>query len=655
MARLVVWSADETKRELAKRLSHAIDDRRETSYRWEENERTIYNTRGAKLSNSNLSLSFDSDLPSVDGVDQGSGSIGTNYAFKNLRLIHAQLSANPPSVVPRPTSNDPEDRRVADAADRLIRYAIREYKMQEMVDLANLNTLLYGTGFIKTMWDPEDGDILDLNEDTGEITMEGRFHVSVPDPWNIYIDPDATCWDDVRYVYERVMMPFEEACFRFPEKKQLLEQNRRQDKDRYASNDTGSSSSISKNYYDVVELYQYWEKGLPTNGYLGRFCWCLSDGTPLTAIEKNPERYGDKNSKISKACLPFHIFTDIDVPNQVWGKSFVEFATSLQDNLNRLDTVILENVQAHGVARIILPEGSEIQDDSITNSPWDIVKITGTQPPHFMEPMPLPAGMSVLRDQMKLGVDDVMGVNEAMFGQQSREQSGFSMQYATNQGNMIRRRLFNKYVLFVESIYNRYLQVVQKQWNIPRTIKVLGKEKAFETVDIKGADIAGGYDIVVEYGASLSLDPTTRREEIITLMPLFEKAGVEAREILKMLKLNELGSLYDRLELAQDRQREVFEEMTSTGVYIAPEELQDHPHMLSYCYYYVMTTEFKYLEPEQRLLIVEHIKAREKLAATVQQAATGQAPGPAPEGLGGGAAGDLVPGGGPLDLASLLG
>jgi len=42
---------------------------------------------------------------------------------------------------------------------------------------------------------------------------------------------------------------------------------------------------------------------------------------------------------------------------------------------------------------------------------------------------------------------------------------------------------------------------------IPRTIHVLGKEKAFDAMDIKGADIDSGYDLVVEYGASLSLDP----------------------------------------------------------------------------------------------------------------------------------------------------
>jgi hypothetical protein len=302
--------------------------------------------------------------------------------------------------------------------------------------------------------------------------------------------------------------------------------------------------------------------------------------------------------------------------------------------LNKIDTVTLENMQAHGVARIILPEGSEIADDSITNSPWDIIKITGSQPPHFMAPMPMPQIIPDLMGRYKGGIDDTSGINESMLGQQSRETSGFSMQYATNQGNMIRRRLFNKYVLFVEEIYKSFLRVVQKHWEIPRVISVLGKEKAFESTEIKGADIDSGFDLVVEYGASLSLDPTSRREEILTLMPLFEKAGVESRQILNMLKLNELSGLYDTLELASDRQREIFEEMIATGLYIAPEELQDHKNMLSFAYHYLMTTEFKYLQDDEKVLIRRHVREREQLAAAGVGAAAlgGAAPGPAPQG-----------------------
>jgi len=245
-----------------------------------------------------------------------------------------------------------------------------------------------------------------------------------------------------------------------------------------------------------------------------------------------------------------------------------------------------------------------------------------------MEPMPLPSAMPSFREQLHVGIDDTMGVNESMFGIQKREQSGFAMQYATQQGNIIRRRLFNKLVKLTEAVYKDYLNIIKENWKETKTITVLGKEKAFEVIDISGADIDGGFDIVVEYGTSLSLDPITRREEILTLMPLFEKAGIQPRALLQMLKLNELDGAYDLLQLANDRQREIFEEMIANNIYIPPEELQDHGNMLAFSYYYLMTSEFKYLAEEHKELIKRHIKEREQLAA--QGVGAAQAEGGAP-------------------------
>lgn len=662
MARIITWTPDAAKKELSRRLRYCKDARKNHEYQWEECERATFNTR-AKGFSANLSVSFQSEVElGITDVDASNNDIGINYTFKNLRFIHSQLSANPPSVVVRPTSNDPSDRRKADAADRLIRFALRQYKMQELFDQASLKTLVLGTAFVKTIWDPEKGDIIDMDEQTGELTMEGDITISTPSTWDIYMDPDATCWDEVKFMFERMYMPYEEALFKFPGMEEILEKVRI--KEEAQRHEYGSHTALTEKKYDVVEVYQYWEKGLPYNGMVGRFCYLTRDGDLLTPIGPNPFRFSpprdrglDSSSDSmeepkplpSKALLPYHIFTDIDLPGTCWGRSIVAFEAPLQDMYNRMLNVTMDNIQAHGVARLILPEGAEIADGSITNSPWDIVKITGNQPPHFMEPMPLPTSMPQMINMAKQGIDDMAGVNEAMFGQQSREQSGFSMQYATNQGNMIRRRLFNKYVLLTETVYKSFLNLVKKHWNENRVIYVLGREKAFESVDIKGSDIDGGFDLVVEYGASLSLDPTTRRQEILTMMPLFEKAGISPRTALQLLKLNELEGMYDIVQMAEDRQREIFEEMIAKDIYIPPREMQDHTNMLSYAYNFVMTSEFKYLRPEHQALVERHIKDREQLKMAQGQgtmAAPG-APGAAP------APGALpaVPGsGGPLDV-----
>jgi hypothetical protein len=663
--KIITWDEKQARLELSKRLSHASDARRIYEPRWENNEYTIYNTRGPNSQPLWAGFS-EGDMPG-DSVDSSDSDISVSYSFKNLRYIHAQLSANPPSVIARPTSNDQEDRQRADAADRLVRHAIRKYNLQEVIDKVSLHTLLYGTGFLRLSWDSELGEPIDVDED-GNILLEGDVSFRSVSPWHIWVDPDCDQWSDCRFVFERTYVPFEEAVAKFgEEKRDILEKCRIRDGGSGVS-PSGiefSTSSMLRNdkKYDVVEIYEYWEKGLPTNGFLGRHCYCTQRGELLTELEPSPHRFRKmgavsrimsndnlpdeiKEARVKRlpqiAELPYHIFTDVDVPEKVWGRSFIEYVNRLQDVLNRLDSTTLDAIQAHAVTRIILPEGAEIAEDSITNSNWEVVKIAGNQPPFKMEPPgPMPL-VDNFRMSVKMGIDDMSGVNEAMFGQQSREQSNAAMQYATNQGNMIRRRLFNKYVMFVEGAFRSYLNLIRKHWELPRIVAVLGKEKALESVEIKGADIDGGYDLLVEYGTSLSLDPITRREEILALQPMFEKAGVPPRVSLKMMKLNELEGMYDLMQMAEDRQREIYEEIIATGRYVAPEELQDHENMIAYSLQYFMTTEFKYLPEEIKQLCRQHTKDRALQAAKEKQSLSQESgsqlpggpmsPGPAPAG-----------------------
>lgn len=634
MPKITHWSPEEAKKELRKRLSQAQQARSPYEKFWQDSERIVYGTGYNSTQRSNFLSPLDINLQEVD---DGDADVNVSYAFKNLRFLHAQMSANPPTCVARPASNDPEDRRKADAADRLIRHAIRTYKMQEHVDRASLQCLLYGTAILKLVWNPHKGAILDIDEEDNIIT-EGDLDISIPNLWDVFMDPDADVWEEVRYIYQRKMMPFEEAVFMWPEKRELLENIRQEHVSASSSHleQGGRNPYIRKDRYDVVEIYEYWEKGLPTNGFLGKHAICTKSGDLLGPVKANPHKFKpseDEEARYEVAQLPFHLFTDIDLPNSYFGKSVIDYIAPIQQTMNRLDSLNLDNIQAHGAARLVLPETAEIAEQ-ITNTPWDVVRITGNQAPYFMSsPNSMPT-IDRLREQVRGGIDDMAGVNESMFGQQSRETAGFAMQYATNQGNMIRRRLFNKYAMFVEQVYKSYLNVVRKHWDTRRTIYVIGKEKALEAVDIKGADISGGFDIVVEYGASLSLDPMTRREEIMNLQPLFEKAGVPVRVTLKMMKLNELEGMYDMMQLAEDRQREIFEEMIATNIYIPPEELEDHENMLAYALQFRMTTEFKYLDEDLKVLIIQHIKDRSTLAAQeAAQMGAGQ-PGQMPGGPG---------------------
>lgn len=670
--KVITWNEEQAGIEIGKRYRQSSGARQPLEDNWLYDEQVLYST--TFLGQFSGSTGIDSDYK-VEMPDADQSNLETNvaYVFKNFRFIHAQMSSNPPSVAMRPQTSDQDDHRKADAADRISRWALRHYKLQEKQDQQNLHTLGYGSGFMKTVWDSTKGDIIEFDPENNECVLEGDIAITVPFVWNMYIDPDAKSWDDVKYVIEKIYMDYEEACARWPHKKDELKAARIEEAEGSPSPRGGRTSQLNDKHYNCVELLEYWETGLPTNGYLGRYCIITLAGNKVIepcgpspfrfkragAVSRieNDDKLTDemKQFKIGKlpeqAQLPYHLLTDIDVPNIVWGKSAVDYAAHMQENLCRLDSARLDNIRAAGTTKLVLPENTEIAEDSLSDIPWDVIRITGNQPPYWQSPAQMMPQMESERQHLINGINDVMGVNESMFGQQSREQSSAAMQYATNQGNMIRRRLFNKYTLNVESIYKAILNLVRKHWTVERTIFVVGKEKALEAIDIKGADIDGGYDVVGEYGTTLSLDPITRREEILTMQPLFEKAGVPARTSMKMLKLNEVEGLFDELDLAESRQKEIFDEMIATKSYIPPEDLMDHENMIAWAMHYFMTQEFRSLEAEDQLNLKQHIRDRGMLAA--QEKMGGQAapnnqmppqpPGPTPQGP----AGPVPPGGQP--------
>lgn len=621
--KLIVWTPDIARRELHDRIKASQEARERFERLWDRCEQVMYNIGGPRAFKRGTVPDLSQTAYALGGDDTSGfaeANSGVNYAFKNVRFIHSQLSANPPTIACRPQTPDAEDRRKALAGENLKQFALRKFKLQEKQDQVSLSTVIYGTGVLKVFNNPDAGEILDVDAE-GNITAEGDFELLPLNIRNVFVDPDATCEDEIRYVIEKKFIPYEDALQMWPGQKHMLENYRVRDKYEQSRNSYDTASW----HHDAVVIYEYWEKGSPSTAMLGRYAICLEDGSLLSDVTTNPHAFtppakdgcmedGTEPSKrrFPVAKLPYKFFTDIDVPGTIWGMCSLMYALDMQNVVLDLDAASVDNAYAHSAARIILPEGAEIAEGSITNSPLDIIKITGTQPPHFMAPAPLQQAAIELRNTYVRGIDDVFGVNESMFGQQSRETSGFSMQYATNQGNMIRRRLFNKYTMFVEDIYNTLFDLVRKHWTTPRTIHVIGAENTMNAVSFSGADIAGGFDIVGEYGTNFSLDPVSRRQEILTLYPVLKEAGIEATKVVEMLRLNDFSK--PSIEsLGEERQKEIFHEMITRNTYIPPTEMQDHKNMLAWAYYWLMTAEYRDLSDEHKALIRQHIVDREEL------------------------------------------
>jgi hypothetical protein len=642
MPQVISWSSEEAAKILRQRFEAAKKMREPLEPQMRRNFQIINNADSR--SDNQVSLSFNNLAELSAGEDNsGQATASMNYAFKYLRFLHSQMSANPPSAIVRPATSDSEDHRRADAADRIVRHARDNKEFQELFDQATLKTLTFSIGWIKQIFNPEKGEVSDFSEASGELTMTGDIELYSPDTWDIWVDPNARVMSDVRYIFERKLLSLEEAMFLFPEKADKIKKLIMNNRDGLIASDAAKSEA-------QIEIFEYYEKAMPVNGMAGRYARFLKDYTLLEPVRKNPH---------FNAGLPYFGLTYIDVVDHVYGKSMVEYVADLQDMLNRMDSSVIDNIQAHGLIRLLVPDTAEIEDEAISDSTWDYVKYSGNTPPKYIAPPQLMSDIWEFRTQILTAIQELYGINDSMLGIQRREQSAVSQQTAIESGTMIHRRLFKKYAMMVEKVFRDYLGLVKENWSEPRTIRVLGKEKAFESMEFRGSDISSGFDIAVDYGSSLPLDANMRREAIMLQIPLLKEAGWSAKQILNYMKLNELEGMYDRIQMSGDRQREIFEEMIAkvkSGVpiedaYIPPEEMEQHAARLEFAYDYMESVEFKYLPESIKDLIRLHVKERKKLMEIEQGPAVAPNPDVLPAGMPG-TGGAITPG--PLEASGIV-
>lgn len=125
------------------------------------------------------------------------------------------------------------------------------------------------------------------------------------------------------------------------------------------------------------------------------------------------------------------------------------------------------------------------------------------------------------------------------------------------------------------------------------------------------------------------------------ILPQLKEAGHSMRQVLRMMRLNDVAGLFDMSEVGARRQLEIFDEMIAKYeekgllTYIAPEKNEEHQSMLEAAAEFRMSMAFKCLDPQLKSLIDRHIDDR--TAAVAAAAAPPQS-----AGLGAGAAGPLA-------------
>jgi hypothetical protein len=608
---------------ISQQIESARRDRRRWEGEWQSNEASLFDigSEGGALRSDNQvsqmgSTGEEGDIGSAG--DPTDNFMGINISARNMQLIFSQLVSNAPVVMGIPNSNEQEDINAAKGSEGTTSYMRKQYKIDNAISLAAYNTFTYGIGFVKQIYDGTKGVLVSVQGKTG---ATGDHVFTVPSPWDVYMDPNAKRQEELTWLTQRVYVSFPEAVEFFGEDKaQILTAFRVDNTSAPIQGYTGNASLLYDVRFDSVEIFERWEIGT-TQYPKGRLIYHLRDGRILKE-GPNPcshpiyRESGSKSAQLAR--LPYSIFTYEDIPNTVWGRTPAAKAGRAQNVLNACYMIVLQTAQNMGVPHLVVNKSSlgENPDAVMTNNainiiPLDLAGESGGTMPFVLQAATASKDIGSLIEYSTNYINDAWGVNDALLGKQQRETQGITMQLSIMQGNMIRERLFNKFVYFVEDVYNLALDDACKHWTKAKFTLVLGKNNPTEVDALHNALIAGGYTLKIERSNIFALDPITRQEQILGLRQVFQEAGVDPRFMIKQLRLADLRSIYDEFDKADTRAQKIIEKLKGDEK-VTLRKYEDHVGIFGFMQRYTMTEEYDQLEPEVQMRIEKHMDERLK-------------------------------------------
>lgn len=566
-------------------------------------------------------------MPMIEGLD----------VIKAVLFLHSKLCISDPVVTAIPKKQDMSTKLAARRAEGYLKYAKDRTNLQETVESGPYtNVSIYGNGILFNGWDPDGGEFPlemipdDADPNNLEIKMEGDYDTRNVSPKKWFPGATATSFDKLDDCFEEMEASVEESFYKFPSEEQqnILRQS--------LQGGSGMNSSEKENKH-VITLYHYWERGRPWNGFLGCHAVFVNPESPKILF-RGPNPFKHKK-------LPYSLFTDIDIPDNVMGMSRIIYAYQVQVCINNLITMIMNNASLFGTAKYMAPEGGISEDQDNDPAVIGTYNPANGGKPEFFRPVNVTPDVWKAYDILKRYIDNIYGMNEFSQGQIPRELSSYAVQLALEMDDKYRIRLFNKKKLFLKDVYLKYLAVTQQYMTDSRRLFISGIEEFQDDEFFQASMLKGDYDLSVEYGVYIPVDPAAKKQQILEFIKtgFFEKAGGDMKKAAALLIDGSMLDVRDAVAQSRRRQQaEITRIIKGEKINVEPwDRDEDHAAEIEdFC----GTAMFEALDKSVQKAIWDHGEAHvQALAEKIAKGGQGVPPGaPGAPGAPGGAA----PGGG---------
>ncbi len=407
--------------------------------------------------------------------------IPVNLTWAQMRAIKNQVTNFRPKWEVLPAGAGEDKKLNAEYSEYALDYIFDDQNLRRKIKETVMQGLAYSVG---GPWE--------ITYDEAEDDGEGSVAVWLHDPYDFYIDPEATSLEEAEYVIKAVRRPLAEVIvnpnYRFTGEepkgenrvaasiyKQFLLQTVK-----YQGQGQSEES-------DQVILFEMWRKERVTEENLEQMKAELKQGDYSDEVEPGNVRM--RVISWVDTCLeplrceltdedeyPFRLYQADISPLEIYGEGWIKHIIPVNRALNALESGIFNYNYKYAVGRIVMDKNSGVR--IVTNEHGSIIEKNRGAEVQFPTVSPLPASHENQIMRFLQYIEDLGGAHDITLGRiPTGVKSGIGIAElkqadASNQSDLV-----DNLEDFLCSVAQRILKVIAKHYTVPKLMQAAGREE----------------------------------------------------------------------------------------------------------------------------------------------------------------------------------
>jgi len=474
-----------------------------------------------------------------------------NYLRGFVDIYAAKMLKDKPVPQSYPLTYENKAIRCARIRNLLTEQFWREQDMNFKMQYAMIYSASVGSGVIKVHVNKKDGVKVQLGD---EVTTTGKVVANVISPWNFYPDPLPDNIDKCRWFIHTYVQPVSVIKRLFPEHEDKIHgeeiQNYKDILEAYSDSKTGDENEGSGAFKeDVVSVKEYWEIGV--DGYDAGF----GKGKGRYTVRVNKTTLYDGENPFGTR-RNFFMFTTSKNPDSLNGDGIIHHTKQMQLDLNRINSLTMENIDWTAMVKIVAPRGCNIQDNAFNKDSGEVLEVDADSQtvPHHLRIEGMPQYVPDFRGFVKQSMMDVSGLHEVNFAQLPQRANATSGK-ALNALIESESDRFSREIMAIEKEVielNKFQLYATKKFLGDTYIQdIVGRSHSLDIVEMTAEDIEGEADEFYEVGSGFGLSPSAKSDQLLLFWD--RKIITDPNEVLRLSEFGQTGKKYADASLDENK------------------------------------------------------------------------------------------------------